>query len=131
MRLFLDTLQDLLLTLRTYADRKDRLFFTVCYDCKALSEKGPPRRSPSDAADARAGFTPLLQTLKITSQNLWRDVHEIKFPLPPGGHVDVSNEFIIPLTQRVLKKTVQTCTYQRHCVRKLIPPRRPHHLAVP
>jgi len=53
----------------------------------------------------------LLQTLKVTSASLWRDVHEIKFPLPPGGHVDVSNEFVIPLTMRVLKKTVQTCAH--------------------
>lgn len=53
----------------------------------------------------------MLQTLKVTSASLWRDVHEIKFPLPPGGHVDVSNEFIIPLTMRVLKKTVQTCAH--------------------
>lgn len=38
VRLFFDALDDLLTTLKVY--RKDRLFFTVCYECKALSEKG-------------------------------------------------------------------------------------------
>lgn len=44
MRLFADALQDLLVSLRAYAERKDRLFFTVCYDCKALSERGAATR---------------------------------------------------------------------------------------
>lgn len=106
MRLFYDALQDLLVTLRAYG--KDRLFFTVCYDCKALSERGA---LCYDAWSSQRfiGFTTLLQTLKISSAAVWRDVHDIKFPLPAGGHVDVSNEFVIPLTLRVLKKTVQTC----------------------
>lgn len=44
VRLFADALQDLLVSLRAYAERKDRLFFTVCYDCKALSERGAATR---------------------------------------------------------------------------------------